>query len=81
MLIHNPLIYQLSNEIGRYAPRTRLMEVYINTTGGPVTPADYNGIYVLMEKIKRGKDRVDIDKLQPDDNAPPAVTGGYMLQH
>ncbi len=68
VLIHNPLIYQLSNEIGRYAPRTRLLEVYINTTGGPVTASDYNGIYVLEEKIKRGADRIDIDKLQPDDN-------------
>jgi hypothetical protein len=80
VLIHNPLIYQLSNEIGRYASRTRFLEVYINTTGGPVVPANYNGIYVLEEKIKRGKDRIDIDKLQPDDNAPPAVTGGYMLR-
>ncbi len=79
VLIHNPLIYQLSNEIGRYAPRTRLLEVYLNTTGGPVAPADYNGIYVLEEEIKRGKDRVDIDKLQPGDNTLPAVTGGYML--
>ncbi len=80
VLIHNPLIYQLSNEIGRYAPRTRLLEVYINTSGGPVTTNDYNGIYVLEEKIKRGADRIDIDKLQPDDNTPPAVTGGYMLR-
>jgi hypothetical protein len=80
VLIHNPLIFELSNEIGRYAPRTRLMEVYINTTGGPVTPADYNGIYVLEEKIERGADRIDINKLQPDDNTAPAVTGGYMLR-
>ncbi|MGA2541271.1 MAG: CotH kinase family protein [Verrucomicrobiota bacterium] len=80
VLIHNPLIYELSNEIGRYAPRTRLLEVYINTAGGPVTTNNYNGIYVLEEKIKRGPDRIDIDKLQPDDNTPPAVTGGYMLR-
>jgi hypothetical protein len=80
VLIHNPLIYQLSNEIGRYAPRTRLLEVYINTGGGPVTANDYNGIYVLEEKIKRGPDRIDIDKLQADDNTPPTVTGGYMLR-
>jgi len=80
VLIHNPLIYQLSNEIGRYAPRTRLLEVYINTSGGPVTTNNYNGIYVLEEKIKRGADRIDIAKLQPDDNTPPAVTGGYMLR-
>ncbi|MGO8698670.1 MAG: CotH kinase family protein [Limisphaerales bacterium] len=79
VLIHNPLIYQLSNEIGRYAPRTRLMEVYISTSGGPVTPADYNGIYVLTEKVERGANRVDINKLQPDESIAPAVTGGYML--
>lgn len=80
VLIHNPLIYQLSNEIARYAPRTRLLEVYINTAGGPVVAANYNGIYVLEEKINRGADRIDIDKLQPDDNGLPAVTGGYMLR-
>ncbi|PYJ59084.1 MAG: hypothetical protein DME24_14040 [Verrucomicrobia bacterium] len=32
VLIHNPFIFDLSNQIGRYAPRTRLVEVYINTT-------------------------------------------------
>ena len=52
VLIHNPLIYELSNEIGRYASRTRFVEVYLNTSGGPVTAANYNGIYVLEEKIK-----------------------------
>lgn len=80
VLIHNPLIFQLSNEIGRYAPRTRFLEVYINTAGGPVTTANYNGIYVLMEKVKRSPYRIDINKLHPDDNTPPAVTGGYMLR-
>ena len=79
VLIHNPLIFQLSNDLGRYAPRTRFLEVYINTEGGPVTKSNYNGIYVLMEKIKRATDRVDVDELAPDDNTPPAVTGGYML--
>ena len=85
VLIHNPLIYELSNEIGRYAPRTRFCEVYLNTTGGPVTAANYNGIYVLEEKIKWGKNRVDIDKihsvdnLNPQDNSSPNITGGYMM--
>ncbi len=86
VLIHNPLIYQLSNEIGRYAPRTRFVEVYLNTTGGPVTSANYNGIYVLEEKIKWGKDRVainkirSVDNLHPQDNATPNLTGGYMMK-
>ncbi len=86
VLIHNPLVYQLSNEIGRYAPRTRFVEVYLNTTGGPVTSANYNGIYVLEEKIKWGKDRVAIDKvrsvdeLHPQDNSGTNVTGGYLMK-
>ncbi|MES1180649.1 MAG: CotH kinase family protein, partial [Verrucomicrobiota bacterium] len=86
VLIHNPLIYQLSNEIGRYAPRTKFCEVYLNTTGGKVTAANYNGIYVLEEKIKWDKNRVDItkihsvDNLNPQDNAQPNVTGGYMMK-
>jgi hypothetical protein len=86
VLIHNPLIYQLSNEIGRYAPRTRLVEVYLNTAGGPVTATNYNGIYVLEEKIKWNQNRVNIDKihsvdhLNPQDNAAPNVTGGYIMK-
>ena len=36
VLIHNPLIYELSNEVGRYAPRTRFVEVYLVTNTGPV---------------------------------------------
>ena len=85
VLIHNPLIYELSNEIGRYASRTRFVEVYLNTADGPVTAANYNGIYVLEEKIKWGQDRVDIDKihsvdnLNPQDNTAPNVTGGYTM--
>src|SRR5271169_5072739 len=84
--MHNPLIYQLSNDIGRYAPRTRFVEVYVNTTGGPVTAANYNGIYVLEEKIKWDVNRVDItkirsvDALHPLDNSDPDVTGGYMAK-
>jgi hypothetical protein len=79
VLIHNPLMYQLSRDIGRYAPNTRLLEVYIHTTSGPVTASDYNGIYVLEEKIDRGDNRVNISKLHADDNTFPNVTGGYLL--
>jgi hypothetical protein len=56
-----------------------MLEVYIHTTTGPITASDYNGIYVLEEKIKRATNRVDISKLQDDDNTPPNVTGGYIL--
>jgi hypothetical protein len=80
VLIHNPFMYELSREVGRYAPGTRFAEVYVNTTGGSVSSAQYFGIYVIEEKIKRGADRVAIDKLEPEHLNPPEVTGGYLLK-
>lgn len=80
VLLHNPLAYQLSNEIGRYASRTRFVEVYLNTDGTSVSPANYNGIYVLEEKIKRDQNRVDVAKLDPEDIAVPDITGGYIMK-
>lgn len=80
VMIHNPFIHQLSREMGRYSPRTRFVEVYYNRSGGAVKANDYMGIYVLEEKIKIGKDRVNIDHLEPEDSAPPALTGGYLLK-
>lgn len=79
-LLRNPLMYALSNDAGRYAPRTRQVELYLNTDGGPVTAADYFGVYTLTEKIKRSEDRVDVTEISPLDNSGAAVTGGYVLK-
>src|SRR6185369_11327852 len=38
------------------------------------------GIYVLEEKIKTGKHRVNIDRLGPEDLKLPEVSGGYLLK-
>lgn len=80
ILIHNPFAFELSREMGRYAPRTRFVEVYVQLGTGPLERTSYAGIYVLMEKIKRGKDRVDIDRLVAEQTTEPAITGGYMLK-
>jgi hypothetical protein len=71
-LIRNVLTYQLSNEMGWYASRTRHCELYLN--------GDYKGIYVLMEKIKRDQNRVNISKLDPDEVDGDDLTGGYILK-
>lgn len=80
VLIHNPFVHQLSRDLGRYSARTRFLEAYLVTSPGPVAARHYQGIYVLEEKIKVGKHRVDIAKLGPEDLRPPAVTGGYLLK-
>ena len=71
-MIRNVLTYQLSNEMVRYASRSRYVELYLND--------EYRGIYVLMEKIKRDGNRVDISKLDPDEITGDDVTGGYILK-
>lgn len=79
-LIRNPFMYALSNAAGRYAPRTRQVELFLNTDGGPITAADYFGVYTLTEKIKRSRDRVDVAEIGKLDNAGARVTGGYLLK-
>lgn len=78
--IRDILGYELSNQIGRYAAQTRLVEVFLNDSGARLTQRNYLGVYVFEEKIKRGKSRVDVQKLRPEDNAEPAITGGYIIK-
>ena len=71
-LIRNVLTYKLGADLGWYAPRTRLCELYLNN--------QYKGVYVLTEKIKRDKNRVDISTLNPDENNGDDLTGGYIVK-
>ena len=66
-LIRNVLIFQLSNAIGMYGSRTDFYELTINDK--------FLGTYVLMEKIKRDKNRVNISKNLDDD-----ISGGYIIK-
>jgi len=66
-LLRNIIICELSNEIELYASRTKLLELYINN--------QYKGVYVLMEKMKRDKNRINISKNKGDD-----LSGGYILK-
>ena len=66
-LIRNVLIFQLSNAIGMYGSRTDFYELTINDK--------FLGTYVLMEKIKRDRNRVNISKNLDDD-----ISGGYIIK-
>ncbi len=78
-LINNPFIYELSNQIGRYAVRTRACELYLNTGGGKVSQSDYWGLYFFMEKIRINEERIDTGTLEPWDSTEPKVSGGYVI--
>lgn len=77
-MVRNALAFALSQRIGRYAPRTRFVEVYLADADGDVRQQNFLGFYTLIEKIKRGRDRVDVEKLDADD-APPRGDGGFIL--
>ena len=79
-LMRNHLIYQLSNDCGRYATRARFCEVFFNMDGGALSYADYRGVYSFMEKISRGEKRVDVPRLAGDVTDEPEITGGYMMK-
>lgn len=77
--LNNFLVFKWASEMGIAAPRTKLVEVFVNANGGTVDyGADYRGTYVLMEKIKIGENRIDIAKMQPTDLSEPDITGGYI---
>jgi CotH kinase protein/Lamin Tail Domain/Chitobiase/beta-hexosaminidase C-terminal domain len=72
-------LMQETNGIGA-GVRSRFVEVFFNMDGGPISYADYRGVYVLMEHIERGADRIDISKLSPLATDPAVITGGYVFK-
>lgn len=70
--LRNALAGHVFRQMGHYAPRTRHCEVIVN--------GSYQGIYVLTEKIKRDKNRVDIARLKETENSGDDLTGGYIFK-
>lgn len=71
-LIRNVLTYKLSGDLGNYSPRTKFVDLVKNK--------EYRGTYVLIEKIKRDNDRIDIAGLRSDELAGDSLTGGYIIK-
>lgn len=70
--MRNVLTYDIANKTGRYASRTQFCELVIN--------GQYQGIYVLMEKVKRDSNRVSVAKLEPTEISGDDLTGGYIIK-
>ncbi len=70
--LRDVLAQQLAGQFGLQHSKTRYVEVILNDA--------YQGIYILMEKIKQGGSRLDIADLTPTDNAGDEVTGGYLVK-
>lgn len=73
VFMRNKLAYQVFTDMGHYAARNQYCEVVVNGI--------YQGIYLLMESIKRDNNRVDIAKLETTENSGINLTGGYILKN
>lgn len=62
----------IAGRLGLLHSKAKFVELIIND--------EYRGVYLLMEKIKKGKNRVPISDLYPTENAGDDVTGGYLLK-
>jgi len=70
--IRNPLAGYMSRQTGYWAPKTKHVEVILN--------GEYQGIYILLEDIKRDKNRIDINKLKVTEISGEDLTGGYIWE-
>jgi hypothetical protein len=71
--LRNFLAFEIFREMGHYSTRSRYCEVVVNN--------EYQGIYLLTEKIKVDDNRVAIANLKPDENAGDDITGGYIFKN
>ncbi|WP_309641329.1 CotH kinase family protein [Flavobacterium sp.] len=73
VFMRNKLAYDLFTDMGHYAARSQYCEVVVNGI--------YQGIYLLMESIKRDHNRVVIAKLETTENSGIDLTGGYIIKN
>lgn len=71
-LVRDVFAYELARRTMSWASGYRFVELVLN--------GEYRGIYIVAERIKRDKNRVDIAKLDADDFAGDSLTGGYILK-
>lgn len=69
--LKNAISYEFFRRSGVWAPNTFHCELIIN--------GNYQGLYMLTERIKRDKNRVDIKKLDDNDTSPSKISGGYLI--
>ena len=75
--LRNYLAFNFARRMDRYASDTEFVEVFLNQGSGPLSMRDYHGVYLAGEKIKRGKNRVDVCKHDREKD----LEGGYILKH
>ena len=84
-LMRNKLIFDWMRELrgaDGTSMRAEFCELFVNKNkdSEALGYGAYQGIYLLMEKIKRGRNRVPIENLNFDTTDPNKITGGYIIR-
>jgi hypothetical protein len=69
--LRNALAYAVGRELGRYAPRARFIELFLD--------GKYLGVYLLVERVRRDGHRVDLPR-PAGDAKEGDITGGYIFK-
>ncbi len=70
--IRNPLAHHMSRIMGNWSSGNKHCEVVLN--------GEYQGVYILLEKIKRTKNRLNLEKLTRNEISGEEITGGYIYE-
>ncbi len=74
-MLFNTFAYELYQHFGRdFAVKFRWVEAFVNEDGGDLQLADRRGVYAIFEKVARGSDRLNFQKLSAD-----GTNGGWLL--
>lgn len=81
----NPMLHNWAAVLFRQmgaagAVRTRFCTVHLSGPPAESESPRFWGLYVLMEKIERGPERVCITKLGKRDLTAPSISGGYLFK-
>ena len=71
-MIRNALTFDLARKMGHYASDYRYCELVID--------GDYRGVYIMMERIKRDANRVNIEDVHVPNLWDDTLTGGYIVK-
>lgn len=77
--MRNFITYHMGRESGEYAANTKFVEVFLILDNSKKLDYDkhYHGLYVAMDRIERGSDRVNVKKLDPQVDP----SGGYIFKY
>ena len=72
-LIRNLVAFKISSLLGqKYSPACKSIDLIVD--------GDFEGNYIICDKIEKGEGRVELDSMDETYNEYPNITGGYLME-